>query len=118
MKNTAVINVCNRQLNVLLLELRSYFKVKSFNFLPKVGFHLEGNFTQISRYLWAIKIFFVLIIIQNQLNYSLIRKASLIALLESAIICELWDHESIDKHEDILTNTKNISVMYCWTSLW
>lgn len=34
----AVINVCNRQLDVLLLESRSYFKVKSFSFLPKVGF--------------------------------------------------------------------------------
>lgn len=74
MKNTAVINVCNKQLDVLLLECRSYFKVKSFSFLPKVGFQLvKGTSHRFQGlYLWAIKVFFVLIIIQNQLNYSLI----------------------------------------------
>lgn len=98
MKNTAVINVCNRQLDVLLLESRSYFKVKSFSFLPKVGFQpVKGNSHRLQAlYLWAIKVFCVLIIIQKQLNHSLMRKAPLIALPQPPILCELWDHESID----------------------
>lgn len=54
---------------------------------------------------------------------QLIRKAPLIALPESPILLhELWEHESIackliDKHEAVLTNTENISVMCCWISL-
>lgn len=111
-----MINVCNRQLDVLLSESRSYFEVKSFSFLPKVGFQpvrgISHRFQGL--YLWGIKVFFVLIIIQKHLNYRLIRKAPLIALPESLIVRELWGHESIDyklidKREATLTNTENVS---------